>query len=99
MLVMSRRQGDTILIGDDIEIVISHIGRSKVKVGIRAPRAMSVVAREVKLVGAQNRAAASALPTERVLSGLIAQLQPLDAVAAGEPEVKSRRGRRQRRPA
>ena len=39
MLVMSRRQGETILIGDEIEIVIAHIGRSRVKVGIRAPRA------------------------------------------------------------
>jgi carbon storage regulator CsrA len=33
---MSRREGETILIGDDIEIVIAHIGRSRVKVGIRA---------------------------------------------------------------
>ena len=38
VLIMSRRQGETILIGDDIEIVIAHIGRSRVKVGIsRAP--------------------------------------------------------------
>ena len=37
MLMMSRRQGETILIGDDIEIVIAHISRSRVKVGIRAP--------------------------------------------------------------
>jgi len=47
MLVMSRRQGETILIGDEIEIVIAHIGRSRVKVGIRAPRQMLVIAREI----------------------------------------------------
>jgi carbon storage regulator len=58
MLVMSRREGEVILIGDEIEIVITHIGRSRVKVGIQAPRAMSVVAREVKLVRDENRAAA-----------------------------------------
>jgi hypothetical protein len=29
MLVMSRRQGETVLIGDDIEILDSHIGRSR----------------------------------------------------------------------
>jgi carbon storage regulator len=67
MLVMSRRQGETILIGDEIEIVIAHIGRSRVKVGIRAPRAMLVMAREVKLVREENLAAAA-------LSGLIARL-------------------------
>jgi carbon storage regulator len=60
MLVMSRRQGETILIGDQIEIVIAHIGRSRVKVGIRAPRETTVVAREVKLVRDENLAAAAA---------------------------------------
>jgi len=35
MLMMARRQGETILIGDEIEVVIAHIGRSRVRVGIR----------------------------------------------------------------
>src|SRR5208283_3336406 len=43
MLMMSRREGETILIGDDIEIVITHIGRTKVRVGIRAPRETPVI--------------------------------------------------------
>jgi carbon storage regulator len=60
MLMMSRREGETILIGDDIEIVIAHIGRSRVKVGIRAPRETLVIAREVKLVRDQNLVAAKA---------------------------------------
>jgi carbon storage regulator len=71
---MSRRQGETILIGSEIEIVIAHIGRSRVKVGIRAPREMPVIAREVKLVSEENRAAAGA--TKEGLTGLIARLQP-----------------------
>src|SRR5664280_2235385 len=75
MLVMSRRQGETILIGDEIEIVIAHIGRSRVKVGIRAPRQVAVFAQEVKLVGDENRAAAQA-PSEEVLKALLAHLQP-----------------------
>ena len=50
MLMMSRREGETILIGDAIEIVITHIGRTRVRVGIRAPRETPVIAREVKLV-------------------------------------------------
>ena len=58
MLMMSRREGEVILIGEEIEIVIAHIGRSRVKVGIRAPRETTVVAREVRLVGEENRAAA-----------------------------------------
>jgi carbon storage regulator len=74
MLMMSRRTGETILIGDDIEIVIAHIGRSRVKVGIRAPRETQVVAREVKLVREENLAAA-ARKMETQLPDLIALLK------------------------
>jgi carbon storage regulator len=84
MLVMSRRQGDTILIGDEIEIVISHIGRSKVKVGIRAPRTIPVIAREVKMVRDQNLAAAAALLSAPALSGLLRRLNPASDSATPE---------------
>jgi len=79
MLMMSRREGDIILIGDEIEIVIAHIGRTRVKVGIRAPRAMPVIPHEVKLVREQNRAAAQApQPSVAAISGLLAGLRPPD---------------------
>lgn len=69
MLMMSRREGEVILIGDEIEIVIAHIGRSRVKVGIRAPRETPVMAREVKLVRDENLAAAT-FPPDAVTPGL-----------------------------
>ena len=75
MLMMSRRQGETILIGDAIEIVIAHLGRTRVRVGIRAPREMAVLAREVKLVRDENLAAAAA-PTAAALSSLLEKIQP-----------------------
>jgi carbon storage regulator len=59
MLMMSRREGEAILIGGGIEIVIARIGRSRVKVGICDPRDMPIVAREVQLVRDENLAAAS----------------------------------------
>jgi len=90
MLVMSRREGDTILIGDDIEIVISHIGRSKVKVGIRAPRTVPVIAQEVKMVREQNLAAATAALSAPLLSGLLARLNPASGSAAPEKPRSSR---------
>jgi carbon storage regulator len=85
MLVMSRRQGETILIGDDIEIVIAHIGRSRVKVGIRAPRQMLVIAREMKLVREENLRAAGATASD--LSTLVARFQP-----PGQHPARLRRG-------
>lgn len=89
MLVMSRRAGETILIGDEIEIVIAHIGRSRVKVGIRAPREMVVIAREVKLVRDENLAAAVPATAE-ALSSLIARLQPTPG--SGEHARESKAG-------
>jgi carbon storage regulator len=74
MLMMSRREGETILIGDEIEIVIAHIARSRVKVGIRAPRQTLVIAREVKLVRDENLAAAK-VGSEPGLSTLLKKIQ------------------------
>ena len=92
MLVMSRRQGETILIGDQIEIVIAHIGRSRVKVGIRAPREMLVTARELRLVREENMAAAAATPGAG-LSSLIARLAKGSAVEnPSAPESHASRG-------
>ncbi len=76
MLMMSRREGETILIGDAIEIVIAHIGRTRVRVGIRAPREMPVIAREVKLVREENRAAAVAGGSPAAVTDLVARLKP-----------------------
>ena len=74
MLMMSRRQGETIRIGDDIDIVIAGITGSRVKVGIRAPREMPVVMREIKLVKEENLAAAKA-PQVAVWSSLMGHFQ------------------------
>jgi carbon storage regulator len=58
MLVMRRRTGEAVLIGSDIEIHILSIHRSKVKIGINAPRSIPVCAREVELVRQENLVAA-----------------------------------------
>ena len=55
---MRRRAGESILIGDDIEIQIIHIGPSRIKIGITAPKSISVHLKEVKLVREENLAAA-----------------------------------------
>jgi carbon storage regulator CsrA len=43
VLITSRRQGEAFLIGEEIEILIVRVGRSRVRVGIRAPRECRVV--------------------------------------------------------
>jgi carbon storage regulator len=47
MLVLSRKTEQTIMIGDDIEIKVVKIRGDQVKLGITAPRDVSVHRREV----------------------------------------------------
>lgn len=48
MLVLSRKAGETIWIGEDIEIVISEVKGEQVKIGIKAPRNIDVIRGELR---------------------------------------------------
>lgn len=48
MLIVTRRKGQRIVLGHDIEIVITDISRSGVKIGIVAPSSLSILRGEVK---------------------------------------------------
>ena len=48
MLVMARRCYETILVGDDIEITVMHIGGDNVRLGIAGPPEISVDRKEVR---------------------------------------------------
>ncbi len=82
MLVMRRREGESILIGDDIEIQILHTGPSRIKIGITAPKSVPVTAKEVKLVRQENLAAAQT----RSVAALRAMLDRLAAPPASGEE-------------
>ena len=47
MLVLSRKPGERILIGDDITITVVRVGPNSVRVGIEAPRSMNIVRDEL----------------------------------------------------
>lgn len=61
MLVLTRRTGQSILVGDDIVVTILELSRDQVRIGIRAPRSVSVHREEVyEEIRNANRAAADA---------------------------------------
>ncbi|MBS0202820.1 MAG: carbon storage regulator [Planctomycetes bacterium] len=47
MLVLSRKPGEKILIGEDVTVTIVRIGPNTVRVGIEAPRNMNIVREEL----------------------------------------------------
>jgi carbon storage regulator len=78
MLVLSRRPGQSILIGKDIEIVVLGSDGVQVRVGIRAPREVTVLRRELlKQVEEENKRA--------VVTNLGAALGQLGAQMMGAP--------------
>ena len=47
MLVLSRKPGERILIGDQVAITVVRIGPNSVRLGIDAPRDMNIVREEL----------------------------------------------------
>lgn len=72
MLVLSRRKDETIMIGDEVEITIVDVRGDTVRLGIKAPRSVSVHRKEIyDAIQAENIAAAKeAIPDESVVGGL-----------------------------
>ena len=63
MLILARRIGESIMVGDQVEISVVDIKGDQVKLGINAPSQVKVYRREVySAIQEENRAAAAAAP-------------------------------------
>ncbi len=59
MLILTRKAGESILIGDDIEVTITSIDQNKVRVGIQSPAHIPIYREELyKKIQKENLAAA-----------------------------------------
>lgn len=68
MLVLARRVGENILIGDDIVVTVLEMSRDQVRIGIRAPRSVSVHREEVyQEILLANREAADDRPGDELV--------------------------------
>ena len=48
MLVLSRKVGEKILIGDDVTVTVVRVAQGIVRIGIEAPQKMPIVREEIK---------------------------------------------------
>ena len=65
MLIIRRRANESFAIGDSIEVVVLEVEGSQVKLGIRAPREVSILRSEVlETRRANQQAARRALPAQ-----------------------------------
>jgi len=65
MLMISRRVGERICIGDEIELVVKEIHRRTVKLAVKAGPRQLILRGELRdAIEAANRAAAATTPTD-----------------------------------
>lgn len=61
MLVISRKKGESLLIGEDIEITVVKVDDGSVKLSISAPKSVTILRKELyKEVEEENKNAATA---------------------------------------
>ena len=61
MLALSRKENESVMIGNDIEVTILENKSDQVKLGIKAPRSVSIYREEIYLqIQQANREAAEA---------------------------------------
>ena len=58
MLILRRRPGDAILIGEQVEIEILDLSHGRVTLGVKAPPEVRILRKEILLALDQNLAAA-----------------------------------------
>ncbi len=65
MLVLTRKPGQAISIGDSVEVYVVEVRGDQVRLSIRAPRSIPILRQEiVDQIRRENRKAASAAPDE-----------------------------------
>ena len=91
MLIVTRRKGQRIVLGNDIEIVVTDISRSGVKIGIVAPTSLTILRGEVKdAVEQANREALQSSFDEPLVQAEAAAAPTVDvapSAAASEQSV------------
>ena len=77
--MIRRRPGESLLVGDNVEIEILDSSPSHVKLGIRAPKSVVVMRKEIHITREQNLEAAHSS------TGLSAVQQLLDSLKVPKP--------------
>jgi len=78
MLVLMRKVGESIMIGDDVEVTVVSADENKVKLSINAPREVPVYRREIyDAIKEENiQAARSAISLEKDIKELLGGEMP-----------------------
>ena len=76
MLILSRRPGESLTIGDDVVVTVIGVSGNQIRLGITAPREVRVLRAEIhKGIREENQATANALDSNSELDDAVTQLR------------------------
>ena len=76
MLILSRRPGESLTIGDDVVVTVVGVTGNQIRLGITAPREVRVLREEVyKAMREEKQVAANELDSSRRLGDAVRQLR------------------------
>lgn len=58
MLILQRKEGESLMIGEEIEITLLSVEAGRVRLAIQAPRDVTILRSELKVAAQTNREAA-----------------------------------------
>ena len=58
MLILQRKEGESLLIGDEVEITVLSVEAGRARLAIQAPRSVTILRSELKVAAEANREAA-----------------------------------------
>ena len=92
MLILGRREGDAILIGDNIRLVVLACDRKGVRLGIEAPPHITILREEIIRDVTEENLRAEVIPTNEDWLDLIAGLRPGEpsTIGSSQPSRRSR---------
>ena len=91
MLALTRKKGESIIIGDNIEVVVLSVQGDLVKIGIEAPRAIPVNRKEIFVqILEQNRRAAERPVSVQDISNLFKMMQEKERQEKEEAQAQGR---------
>jgi carbon storage regulator len=70
MLIITRRPGEKLMIGDDIVVEVMEISGSNVRIGIAAPKSVPVYREEIWTAVKEENAAAATVNVDQLPSEL-----------------------------
>lgn len=58
MLILQRKEGESLFIGDEVEVTVLAVEAGRVRLAIQAPREVPILRSELKVAAQTNREAA-----------------------------------------